>query len=70
MAISKQLVELMNGTIDVELKVGNCSTFTVKIPPEGQSMPSEPSDKSLIIGIYLILRLTNNAWTRPHIAKS
>ncbi len=51
MAITKQLVKLMNGTIDVESKAGKGTTFTVKIPLEGQGTHSEPSDQSLIIGI-------------------
>ncbi len=51
MAITKQLVELMNGTIDVESKAGKGSTFTIKIPLEGQGIHSEPSNQSLIIGI-------------------
>lgn len=32
LSISKQIIELMNGTIDVESKLGEGTTFTVKLP--------------------------------------
>ena len=32
LSISKQIIELMNGTIDVDSKLGEATTFTVKLP--------------------------------------
>ncbi len=43
LAICKKYVELMEGTIEVESKVGKGTTFTVRFPSSGSKIPSETS---------------------------
>jgi CheY-like chemotaxis protein/nitrogen-specific signal transduction histidine kinase len=46
MAITKDLVELMNGTIEVTSELGKGTTFTVKIPLEGRGTTLVEQPKS------------------------
>lgn len=45
LSISKQIIELMNGTIDVDSKLGEGTTFTVKLPL--QYVVSTQADKNV-----------------------
>lgn len=49
MAITKELVELMNGTIEVTSELGKGTTFTVKIPLEGRGTTLVEKPKSSTI---------------------
>ncbi|MDY6045857.1 MAG: transporter substrate-binding domain-containing protein [Anaerobutyricum sp.] len=65
MAITKQYVELMGGTISVESKKGSGSTFTVEIPMELTSMEDVgqqelPYRKESLQGIRVLLAEDND----------
>ena len=55
LAITKKLIDLMNGTINVESQFGKGSMFVVQIPQRISKMVSTESVKN--IQLYLIIKL-------------
>ncbi|MDH5324902.1 MAG: transporter substrate-binding protein [Gammaproteobacteria bacterium] len=63
MALSKQLVEIMDGTIGVESKISHGSSFYVELPADDQILETQQQEKSttrLLPGAKTILYVEDN----------